>query len=527
MIADEVRANLDRFKAAWGRLLGRSPWYEFDGTWPSLGIFDLLTFSLRERPRLTRDQAEVIKAAASAIGILAEKCWTALGVEATLREGAHGVEIEATGGSLGAETQYFAIENQLLKILAKVPTPFPVIGKVRRINLAEDNIIFPFAYGVVTGLSMFGEGPWRKIEPAAYAEFVKPVIRELARGCGEFYGRVMPEEQFGQLPELYFGGLLFPPPELEGTLAGYSGVRGIIDIRDEYGIKPKSLLRLAEGLALMPDPEIRAVGVAFYSGLTEVLPPPRFLAAASQFGTRLGLLRLPAIEARRLCGGQPDWLLAEEIGDLERSRFDIERTIGMLPWVRLGPAAQKQKALRPLFQALASFQMGPALSLLDKAIADDPKRFDLRVQRIFLDMVAGEIELAERKGKGLVSEPGCENDPMVFDLIAMAEFALGRVEDSLKRGKVAYNNVSSGHPFGAEIVGNYSWVLLAAKKFEEALVVINESLARTANRLNPLLNKGYALKMLGREDELLAVEAELLNLAPYDRRVFGNIALGS
>ena len=220
MVTDEVRANLERFKAGWKPLLSRSPWYEPDGTWPSLIIFDLLTFRLRERPRITRDQADIVKAAASAIGILAERCWTLLGVEASVREGPQGVEIEAKGGGLGPETQYLAIENQLLKILAKIPSPFPVIGKLRRINLPGDNVIFPFALGAVTGLSPFAEGPWRKIEAGEFREFTEPVIKEIAKSCGEFYSRVVPEEQFGQLPELYLGGLLFPPPEFDETLAG-------------------------------------------------------------------------------------------------------------------------------------------------------------------------------------------------------------------------------------------------------------------------------------------------------------------
>jgi tetratricopeptide (TPR) repeat protein len=525
LISDDVTAILERFKSNWSSVLGRSSWYAYDGTWPSLLIFDLLTYSVRERPRISEEQAELVRAASAAIGVLAESCWKLLGVDVKVSLGGGGVEIEATGGRLGEEVQFIPIEEELLRILGKIPSPFPIIGKVRRLNLREDPIIFPFAFGVVTGLSPFGEGPWRKIEPAEYNQFVEPVVKELARSCGDFYSRVLSEESFGQLPELYNSGMIWPLPEFDDSIPGFRGVSAIIDLRDEYGIKPKSLLKLAEGLALNPDPQIQAAGTAFVAGLSEAIPPPRILAAAGKWGTRLGVIRRGMLEARKLSGLVPDWTFAEEIGQAELMRFEIERTIGMLPWIRLGPSAAKQKSLQPLLQALATFQMQPARAILDHLISEDPKRFDLRVQRIYLDMVSGEIEQAERRAKGLISEPGAENDATVFDLLAMSEFGLGRPQEALKRSKVAYANISSNHPFGAEIMGNHSWMLLANKKFEDAISVIDSALRGTGNTVSLLLNKAYALKMLGRNEQLDLIEAELIALAPYDRRVFGNLLI--
>lgn len=528
MSSDQVTSLRDAFVQYWTPYFGGVPLLRLDGTWPSLGIVDLLTFNLRGVAELSAPQRAHLRGAAAYLACLTAECWKAAGVDVALSlDEERGIVITASGGRYLSEGQNFRVnvELELGRVLRNPPRDFPVLASFSRVISPDHNLVGLFGIGLATGLTPFGDGPWLNETPDTFQPFIEAVERVLARQCVEYYQAVFPREQLGQVGELYLNQLVYPPAVMGEPLPAQRAVRGLVRFQREFGFDEKTMLTLAANLARSPDELLSCAGLAYYAAATDGRLAPEVIAAAQIKGAYVGLLRRPMLEVREALGRRADWITQEERLSEDEVRFDVEIRLGFLPWIVL----PRRKALlpknRPILDALAHFDYQRALSLLDSAIGESPGEIELRLQRASLLFLTGEFDAAHADLRELLAEPGCEENSQVLNQIGLCELTMGLQDDAATHLRLAYRYRDAKLDEPHKVANDYAWSLILAERFAEALPVLEEALATDPCPVTTLLNKAFALRSLGREAELVETEKRLLDLAPTDRRVFGNAVL--
>jgi tetratricopeptide (TPR) repeat protein len=519
------------FKEKWNNHLQAAPVLLLDDTWPSVGTLDLLTFGLRLESNLSKDEESLVKGASAYLALLVHKCWSLIADKVRVDNSEEGITVTAQNGPALIENDQASVnvEVELRKCLQELPYPFPVIADLTRPISFDSNIICPFAIGLLTGLSPTVRGPWSIMPPKSFMPFLDVITKELARQSAEYYTRVYPQEPLGQVAEMYLSNLVFPPAMIGEVLPASNAVHKLLDFFTEYKISREAMQDVAHNLALSADDLLSYAGLALFAALADEMPPKEIIAAAQAKGRQMGLLRRTMLSVRKRLELGPDWVEDGLKHDRDKKHFDIETSLEFIPWLYLSrkrvEADAEDGKLAPLLAALCDFDMPTATRTLDKLIEEDPTDIECRLQRAKLEMLSGNNDQADSLCSAIYSEPNADSNPRFFNLWGLCALKVGDVPAALKYLKAGLALQNAGPWLKSDIANNLGWAYILKGDFEAALEHLEKGLQESECPTTLLLNKAYALWQLKRREESLDVRKELFQLAPTDRRVFGNIAL--
>ncbi len=528
MISSAATSAIAKMKARWESVLSINPAYELDGTWPAIGILDSLTFLLRGQEAHDEIAQELIKGAAASIGVIAHDAWRSAGCDVRLEDLEEGITLIATSGKgiEAGQKVIIRLERELTRILLETKGELPVMSGFTRHVASQENFLSLFAIGAATGLSPFAEGPWREETIETFTESVGAAVRLLARQAAEYYARVYPDETLGQVPELYLRGLVFPPMLFQEDYPARRAVKSLLVFCDEYKVPRQKVLTLAANLARSPDEQLSSAGIATYAALMERYEP-EFAALCSSKGAFLGILRPAMCDAREHYKLERDWMDAKSFGPEQLKRIELELRLGFFPWVKL----RKEKvaefaddpALAQLVRALSYFNLNDSKSAADRIIELTPNDIEVRIQRIYLDVIAGDTARAEEGLKSLLTEPEAESSPAVLNLMGLVQLVLTNIKAATFHLDRARSFATTDAALSADIGNNYAWAQMCDGNFATALDALDLAIDRTPTNLVALLNKRSALHELGKSDQAEALLDRMVELAPFDRRIFTGV----
>ena len=521
-----VRFELDEFESEWNKRVKDFPTLMLDRTWPAVGVLDLLTFSSRGKKEFSPRDAQRVSYAAASLALLAGECWQTFGTKVKVGRTPRGIFLRGEGGSKLAPGETFTVEleMELRRLLQNPARNVSVIAGFEREVSLDHNLLSLVGLGLVSGLTPMGEGPWANETLEAFKGPIEDVVTHLAKSCVRHFERVGPENPIAQFGELYLSGLIFPPSGMNDPLPAQTAVQGVLAHRDELKLDASKLEALGRLYAQSPDELLSDLGLAMFGALSGREIPPEMLAAAESKGRYVGLLRGAALDLRAALEMPVEWIDAEENRPEDIQRFEVERRLGFLPWCYLSRDAFRERRrsenFRILLGALAAFDAPVAIKMADEIIEESPGNIEVRLQRIFLDLLMGDLDRVESGATSLMTEPGVEEEPRVHALRGAGALAREKVSEALQHFEQAYGKTAATNPVYPQIANDYVQALFLSGRFEEALEISAQVVHQSPSSISGALNEVSLLHALDRQEELVPKLIRLVTLAPTDRRVF-------
>lgn len=526
MVSEAILREIEELKLVWGKHLAKVPTLVLDDTWPSVGVLDLMTHPLRRRVDLMPFEIGLVRGVAAYIAKQIYDSWKEMGAEVTLEDTERGITVRASRGpKIEPGTVVSAyVERDVAQLLVRLPNPLPILNDFSRLITSEQQVLPTYTIAMCLGLSPFIEGSWSKESLTSMEREVGKVTRHLARSCADWYARVYPDEPLGQVPELYLFGLVFPPLLMNEEWPALHGVDGLCDFAQSYKVSVKQLERFAANLARSPEEQLSHIGFVFAAAVLSDDPSPELAALAQSKGSYVGTLRAAMVKARTLLGLGGDWLELDDIHFEQLAQIRREQELGFLPWISV--SANKlatvpfDPELKQLVHASLHFDLLQATRLAQKLIEDTPQDLELRVQRIYLELVAKNIDRADALLKELLTEPECDDEPRVNNIAGIMALARGHHSAADVYFLRAKSQVV-GQPFlSADMINNYGWTKVCRDRYDEALLAFDEAITIYPGYLAAHISRVGVLYRLNLIEEADKARRALARFAPTDRRVF-------
>ena len=527
-IDDRVITLVRSLTGSMAQAFPAQPKYQLDSTWPSIGVVDLLVRPLRGKKELTAVDEELIHSAAAYLGGIAFDCWVRFSdshrVALTFSE-EEGVVLSTTKASPAARRPIMqvALSHTLRAILSSPESPFPFFEQARRPLTRESNLLSPFAIGLTTGLSRYGDGRWSEKTVSELPGNIVETERQLAHTCVTYYERVFPGEPLGQELLLYHSNLLLPPSYYHEEFPALTATGGLLNFHRAMETGEDELRQLSANLTMSPDEQIRDAGFSVLLALRTSISDNALLTMSEMVGGRRIELK-PAISlAGGLLGHPQDWvaLLTERKFDHAKKLMQEELLLGLLPFMRLSPANIERQELIPIFHALSWGHTEKAREYLHTHYTDLTQDPELWLQQIFLDLSARDLERAsEGLNSFLTSNWG--QDPKYVsrstELAGLLSLQSEKLDDAVRYLMIAFQAPTFHQTHWCDIGTTLTACLLKKGDSELAKKVIER-----IDQVCPysIANKLHLLT-LSQEDQQLETEALefLLRYAPLDHRVF-------
>lgn len=522
MISPKVNEIVDGFIQRAGKLFTHRA-QQLDNTWPSVGLLDSITFLLRDDQPRTPEQEVVIRATAGYIGRIAARCWERFGAEVKLDIDDTGIYIAATKGPQipNGETFRVEIERLIDSFLRTDPSPLAVFADLERPMQFDYPRLNVFAHGLMFAICPHGNGAWAGLEPANFKNEIAEVEKELAADCARWYERVHPTERLGQVAELYLQHAVYPPTLYGEKFPLRFAAEGLAQYIEEQKLAPTSLKSLATNLARSADERLSSLGLALYAAVIDELPSLELIVVGETKGPYASLLRGAAMVLRTELKLGSDWLLNPNHKEDIQKRFRIERALGFHPWLTLPPkyvaSAQHEEKLFELVRAVSNLQLKDAITAAEQILLDTPNDLDVRVQRIFLDIMLGDTKKMDKSIRSLLTEPGAESIPDIYDLwatVASMERDLPRCVERLAK---AYSLVSDRDERFVGIASRYARSLFAQQNYTKCLQVLSQIREPRFQPLDTLGMKMQAHFLLNQTADWSSTCEQIQNLAPTFR----------
>lgn len=526
MISQEISELLTNFKSTWSKVLDQSPILQLDDTWPSISVIDLLLGRLYGKEEFDEIDQAVVQGCAAYIGSMAIKCLAEFTQTQSLYyDDKEGICLKAEGGEkLKKGEAYFIKLEKALSLVLQIPVnSFPVFTDFSVSVFPHSKLVRLFALGVCSGLSPAAEGPWLKETAQSFQEQTVKAVKILARTSATWYERVFPEEPLGQMAELYLQGFVYPPfLMMEGHPGEYASEQLVPFLR-EYQFSEEQILALAKNLAQSPDEQTSCLGLVLYGALIKEEPAVEVLAVADTFGSYMGVLRETSRLIRKNLLSRLDFLEKEELAAEDFTRIRMEQKLGFLPWLVLPVARLKDKKFRALLEAMVIFDYQGVIEAIDMLIYETPGDIDIRLQKIQMDLLQPDYDAIEKDIRNLISEPGSDSNPLLYDRWATCAFYRNDFPSALKYAKKAHALTSFDHPQARDIIGHASWLYILSKDLDEAYRMLEKAAEKLPNPVPALINVVGIFRQKGEHDKADTLERILLRYAPTDPRVFDNL----
>lgn len=527
MISAVVKERCEAFREFWNEHLGASMAYQLDGTWPSLGVIDLLTDSTRGRAEISAFEDAIVAGAAAYLAVMAHECWSLFGVSVAVEDRGYGVILRALEGPgiPKGEQVVMLLEKELQALLARGGGEIQVFNGFTRPVVPGQNIIAPFALGVFTGLSPIAQGAWREETLDSFKEHVDTVTRFLAAQCADRYGKIYPNEPIGQVAELYLNDLIFPPMLLAEDWPARSAVRGLVRFFKEYKVSVKQMREVTLNLAASGDELISHAGFAVHAALNDGLEiDGRFLTVAQSKGLYAAMLRPAMLDAREALGKAGEWSYDDQVTKEMEDRISVEMRLGFLPWIKL-PAERVARAaeddlMRDFISRCLSFDMVGARRTLDDLVAQDPGDIPIRLQGVYFSVIERNIEQATNEIRSLLSEPDAEDDWRVAHDAGLIELLDGNSAVAEKHLLRALEEGDCDNFTLSDLHNSLGWTYFTRNMDREAIEQFDRALELQPGMLVTTLNKAAALYRLSYDSAAETLTVRLANVVPFERRIF-------
>lgn len=526
MRAEEVLALRRSFVAKWGEAFATLPSLALDGTWPSIGVLDLIALPLRNKEQLNSEELGTVRGIAAYLALLCAECWESIGATVQVTRGPQGVMVSTSAGpGIGeGESVIHYIERDLLNFLKRVPESHEVLPGHTRIISNEEQLLPQFTLGRCLGLSPYGTGPWRRMPLESWGDQLSAIVKHLAMQCATWYERVHPDEQIGQIAELYIYGLIFPPPFLFHSWPTLEGVQGVAAFCERYKLTLPQLAQTAYNLAFSPLETISDVGFVLFAAL-DVKVDDRMRMLVQSKGSRTAMLRQALLEARKWAGGEGEWL--DETEKLSASAQQVvqrELDLGFLPWVTLEHerliSHPDQPLLRDFIRATTVFNLKRAQRIVAELVTESPDDLSLRVQQSYLYVVACDGAGAVQGVRSALSTPKADECSSLLVLHGVLQLGAGDYQAARNDFERAVTLCEVGSWQWADALNNLGWACVLAGAFADADRSFTSALQAQPGFLVAALNQIGVLYRLERSSEADELRAWLTAQLPSDRRVF-------
>jgi tetratricopeptide (TPR) repeat protein len=345
MIDDKVSEIAGLYIAYWSGTLGRHLRYALDSSWPSIGTVQLTLAHLVGKQEFSQGDKSLINGAAAYLATLAHNCWQTfdpdmkveLRVDETVERN---ISLSAEGGSLlpGRAKFQINITSALGEVLRAGSTAARGYLDYSLESFTELFAVPLFALGLLSGLSPFGEGPWKDLKQEDEGKVnVNAADVFLARSTAEHFAGTFPADFSLANPLSFSRGVILPPP---GLRENHFSLRAAFTLAGNLHQKGESLEEIHESAANCMLSSNACLACAGYIAATASLglrpPSGKFLEISDAFGTVKLLLR-PAIAILRKVFDQPESVpaLLKENKSAEAEQLLAQETeLGLAPLLR-------------------------------------------------------------------------------------------------------------------------------------------------------------------------------------------------
>lgn len=541
MIDKRITAGAESFKKLFAHLSLHHPALVLDGSWVSLAVVDNITFPLRGRASINDGERELLHLACCYMGKILYEIWEKFDTAVFLEERNASVVLRAVGGELlpGGAAHEIPVERAYLALLINPPTDMPIFSEFSRPVCFDSEITQNFCLGIACGLSPFGEGSWNAEDCSTFAPQVEIAKKHIARSLASTYSRLFPEEQLGQLPELYLQRLVFPPMMMEEPFPAYSVVDEVLDYFSEIGITARNgmknsvsyslqarspLLSLAQNFLTFPLEIPCMFAQVCWVSYMPVRPSSSILAQFESWRQHTSLLFETLCHAKARLRSS-FWFESDVLtADTEQELF-ADVLYGFLPWLKLSPNKLKERVESPVLnefiKALCKQDLQGSRRIAEQLVSEFPGDLELRLQQAFLERIKGDLDKEAQMCREILSESGAENVAEVNAALGMSCVLRGELAEGDRFLSKAVELGTVHEVARSEHLVNLIWVKVLESLSEEALEVVFKAEKEESYLPFTLLKNKYdALHMLERMDEADEVSKQLISINPFDRGVF-------
>ncbi len=524
MISERVREQHQSFIEFWRPALARHPYFELDGLYPSLRVLDLILLPSRGMPESHKVLDHLLRGVVSTFAIAVHDTLERAGRSIDVELGTEGVTL-VYKGETEAQTKRAPLERNLQELLRTQPRTIRFFRNFQREVPLNGSWLGPMFLGLVLESSPLIEDCDLDVTDELMAGAGRNVLNEVARQCSEWYGKHFPDEQLGQVAELYLSGLLFPPFQFQEPVPALKAVEGLVQFMKEFSISNEKMFLLTRNLSFFADEQISSAGLAFHVALHEGPVTPELFGVCRRHGAFVGVIREALLAARKLLFNETDWIAqTSEYGEAQSQMITKEIQLGFFPWLEL-PAWRiaeipSNEKLALAVRAMADFDIARAKANVDLILETDPGEIDLRLQRVYFDYIEGEHDRALAGAKALLTEPEAETNAAVHNFLGSLLLLKGEASQAVTAFERARQFVGGDFVLSAKITNNYAWALMVVERFQDALDVIDLSLGGIGDNLIIRMNRVSALMSLNRAEEAIAEQQEVLRVSPFYHQSF-------
>ena len=294
MISEAVREESASFLQFWSKTFERSPFYELDGTFPSLRVLDLLLLPSRGMLDQHIVLERIHRGVSLCLAIYLHDTFAALGRTCRVDFVDGKVWLEFSSAEAG-RTVEVPLESALSNLVRSAPTTVQFFKNFSRDVSQTSSWLSHLALGILLESSPFLEGEGVEVNDELLERSGKLVVNELARQCASCYARLFPDEQLGQVPELYLSRLVVPPFLFREGLPGLEAVRGLHQFMTDFSISRERMHTLTRNLMQFPDEQISASAFTFHVALHDGPVTSEIFGVSRRHGAFVGVLRAALI----------------------------------------------------------------------------------------------------------------------------------------------------------------------------------------------------------------------------------------
>jgi hypothetical protein len=523
MIALEIQTLSDNFVSRWNGSLGAGSVLELDGSWPSIGVLDLITHRLRNTSVLAADTQQLLKECAAYLALLfrahlSNCCPTDLYCEI----GVHGVQITQVSRETAHPQDVFYLEAELQQLFTTPPLRLEQMPLALAQTILEKHSLLPhFALVRAYSLCMSARSPSSQ---SANTDFLLAFFSAIADSTARWYGRVFPDEPIGRDSTLYYRMFQTPILDLSERTPAIAAVRGCISYLQEWGLSDFEVTTLCKNLSMMPDPLVSVVAIIVLAASSDMVPPATVLAAAQSKGALLSLFRRTMVQTRAVLGFGGDWLLAPTFGSAEIDRLQLESALGFLPWFYFDHARCSQlktdPALRAILVAISDNDLEHAITLLTLELRARPEDLDLWWQILFLRFTLGEYETVQRFLDDVsIQQPEVLEQFRFYDLQARLSVLRSDYPEAVKHYGKSVRMCKRDSRTRSNLSLSYCRVLVQTGDYCKALWMLNLAQRESPSPVSSLATKAYLYWGLGFDQQKSELDTKLMSLGPLDRTV--------
>jgi hypothetical protein len=531
MLDGEVKKISDDFVSFWNEVFQAQPQFLLDYTWPSIGIVDKLLFPLRGKKTFSAADLPLIRGAAAYIGIIAFRAWRNFPeVETSLTltlEEPRDIVIKAKGGKFLKDDENFGISigRTIENALKQVGTPVEIFADFTRVFSRNENILSNLATGIVSGACPSGHGPWKEKSQEKFNEYLVRAAEVMSDSCIEFNDTHYSGVAEGSRKELYFPNLLLPPIGFNEPHPGSRAMLSILGFKDHVEMSEEQLTVLAKNLAHSPDEHISTAGFIVASALCQNEAPNWLRAYGLVHAERLPRLR-PVVDLAKSYLKQPRFFQHFEKGESEiaKASFKIEYEIGFFPLYFLPHLNYLENPnLNDFFYLLSWTSPRDCYNALDTYSILEPHPLDLQLQLLFLKICSGDTDSLDDRLNKIEGDLDPSDSELIFrffELRGMSSELKGRPQDAFADFEQALLAKTTDDRRFATVATKVSRIYISDKKFDQALVLLNQVIERAPYWIPARLLRQAALLNSGDNDQFELSLLESLNYCNFSNHLF-------